>query len=236
MLPAIREYLDSRTVNKPSTQKTMKLLDVVRKYNYFEFGEHRFRQTGGTSIGNNHAPPVACFGAGKLEDENIFTADIFKGKVLDDKKSVDDKDRFYNRFIDDMVAAFLGTEEEAGDFVAWMNTLWPGLKFTFDWSNKELNYLDVKLIITEEGKLETDRFVKPTNPQLFLHYQSNHPKHVFKALVYGQAITVKTICSRDDFVEKHFDVLRVKFSGRGYPVQLVETTLREELHLPGKMY
>ena len=28
VLPAIREYLDSRTVNKPSTQKTMKLLDV----------------------------------------------------------------------------------------------------------------------------------------------------------------------------------------------------------------
>ena len=49
------------------------------------------------------------------------------------------KHRFYKRFIDDMVAALLGTEEEAGDFVAWMNTLWPGLGFTFDWSNKELN-------------------------------------------------------------------------------------------------
>ena len=49
---------------------------------------------------------------------------------------VDDEDRFYERFIDGMVAALLGTEEEAGDFVAWMKTLWPGLKFTFDWSNK----------------------------------------------------------------------------------------------------
>ena len=73
------------------------------------------------------------------------------------------------------MAVFLGTEEEAVEFVAWMNTLWPGLKFTFDWSNKELTYLDVKLIITEEGKLETDRLIKPTNTQLFLHYQSNHP-------------------------------------------------------------
>ena len=43
--------------------------------------------------------------------------------------------------------------------------------------------------------------------------------------MYGQAITVKTICSRDDFVEKHLDILRVKFSERGYPVQLVETNL-----------
>ena len=101
VLPAIREYLDSRTVNKPSTQKTMKLLDVVRNYNYFEFGEHCVRQTGGMSIGKKHAPPVACLGAGKLEEENIFTADIFKEKVLDDKESVDDKDSFYKRFIDE---------------------------------------------------------------------------------------------------------------------------------------
>ena len=135
-------------------------------------------------------------GAGKLEEEKIFTANIFKEKILDDKESEDDKDRFYKRFIDDMVAAFLGTQEEAASYVEWMNTLWPGLRFTYDRSNKELTYLDVKLIITEEGTLETDRFIKPTNPQLFLHYQSNHPKHVFQAIVYGQAITVRTICSK----------------------------------------
>ena len=101
-------------------------------------------------------------------------------------------------------------QEEAASYVEWMNTLWPGLRFTYDWSNKELTYLDVRLIITEEGKLETDRFIKPTNPQLFLHYQSNHPKHVFQALVYGQAITVRTICSKDEYVNKHIDLLREK--------------------------
>ena len=101
----------------------------------------------------------------------------------------------------------------------------------------------MRLIITEEGKLETDRFIKPTNPQLFLHYQSNHPKHVFKALVYGQAITVKTICSREDFVKKHLDLLRVKFAERGYPIQLVDTNLekgaalsRENLLKPKPIY
>ena len=243
VLPAIREYLDSRAVAKPSTDKTMKLLDVVRKYNYFEFGEHSYQQTGGTSIGKKHAPPLACLGAGKLEEEKIFTANIFKEKILNDKESEDDKDRFYKRFIDDMVAAFLGTQEEAASYVEWMNTLWPGLRFTYDWSNKELTYLDVKLIITEEGTLETDRFIKPTNPQLFLHYQSNHPKHVFQAIVYGQAITVRTICSKDEYVNKHIDLLREKFIERGYPVNLVNTNLmkgaaliREDLLKPKPAY
>ena len=203
----------------------MELLEVVRKYNYFEFGEKNFHQIGGTSIGKKHAPPLACLAAGKLEEEVIFTANIFKEKVLDDLTNNDEKSRFYKRFIDDMIAAFMGTEEEAKDFVDWMNTLWPGLKFTYNWSNKELAYLDVNIIMTEEGSLETDRYIKPTNPQLFLHHDSNHPKQVFKAIVYGQAITVKTICSKEEFVVKHFDNLRQKFEERGYPLELVEENL-----------
>jgi hypothetical protein len=37
-------------------------------------------------------------------------------------------------------------------------------------------------ILMENGKLETDRFVKPTNLQLFLHHSSNHPSSVFDML------------------------------------------------------
>jgi hypothetical protein len=67
----------------------------------------------------------------------------------------------------------------------------------------------VKLETDRHVKLETDRHVKPTNPQLFLQYSSNHPRSVFKAIVYGQAITVRTICSIDDFVSKHLAILDV---------------------------
>ena len=107
-----------------------------------------------------------------------------------------------------------------------MNSLWPGLKFAFDWSNRELTYLDVKLIMTEGGILETYWYIMPTNPQLFLHYQSNHPIQVFKAIVYGQAITVKTVCSKYEFVTKHFKNLKEKFIERGYPIELDEENFR----------
>jgi hypothetical protein len=65
--------------------------------------------------------------------------------------------------IDDIVVAMQGTREEAKVFVDWMNTLWPGIEFTFEWSDRELTYLDVNLIM-EDGRLETDRHIKPTNP------------------------------------------------------------------------
>ena len=104
-----------------------------------------------------------------------------------------------------------------------------------------MTYLDVNLIISE-GKLETDRHIKPTNPKLFLHYNSNHSPLTFKAIIYGQVITVKTICSKKEYVSKHFENLKQKFIERGYPLELVDENLmrgaaldREDLLRP-KLY
>ena len=43
--------------------------------------------------------------------------------------------------------------------------------------------------------------------------------------MYGQALTVKTICSREEDVSKHMSMLHVKFIERGYPVKLVDENL-----------
>lgn len=123
-----------------------------------------------------------------------------------------------------MIAATNCSQQQEQQFVNWLNTLNPSLQFTFEWSDEKISYLDVTLVM-EGGKLETDRHVKPTNPQLFLHYSSNHPRSVFKAIVYGQAITVRTICSKDDFVSKHLAILKRKFIERGYPVDMVQSEL-----------
>ena len=76
-----------------------------------------------------------------------------------------------------------------------------------------------------DGKLDTDRHIKPTNPQLYLHHTSNHPPQVFKSIVYGQAVTVKTICSKEEYVSKHFENLKEKFLARGYPIELITENL-----------
>ena len=66
VLPAVREYLESRNTSEPSPAQTMELLEITRKYNYFEFGQDLYKQEGGTSIGKKHAPDTACLGAGKF--------------------------------------------------------------------------------------------------------------------------------------------------------------------------
>ena len=170
----MKDYLNSRREKIPSTEKTVQVLEIFKNNNFIEFGEKLFQQVGGTSIGKKHAPPVACLGAGKLEKDLIFPSEKFQSLILDNKDNDNDKDGFWKRFIDDIIAAMQGTREEAEMFANWMNTLWPGIEFTFEWSDTELTYLDVNLIMTD-GRLETDRHIKPTNPQLYLHHKCLRP-------------------------------------------------------------
>ena len=167
---------------------------------------------------------------GKLEEDKIYPSEQFQNFILKDLSSQDNCDRFYTRFIDDKLAAFLGSKNQAEEFVTWMNSLLPGLHFTFEWSDKSIKFLNVELLVTPDG-LETNMFVKPTNPQLYLHYTSAHPPHVFRAIIYGQALNVKMICSKQDFVQQHFYNLRNKFEERGYPTELIDSELNRALNL-----
>ena len=92
-----------------------------------------------------------------------------------------------------------------------------------------MTYLDVKLVVTEDRKLETDRHIKETNPQLFLPYTSNHPESCFKSIVHGQAITVRMICSQEKDVIRHIKLLQQKFEERGYPSNMVQQYLQKGL-------
>ena len=85
ILPAVRQYLEGRTEQKPSAVRTMELLEITRKNNYFEFGDQIFQQVGGTSIGKKHAPSLCCLGAGKLEEEKLYPEECFRKIVLKDK-------------------------------------------------------------------------------------------------------------------------------------------------------
>ena len=91
----------------------MRLLDIVKSSNYLKFWEQIFEQTGGVSIGKKHGPAFCCLAAGKLKVDIIYPSDRFKLKVMDNKSSPEENQRFWKRLIDDIIAAFVGTQQEA---------------------------------------------------------------------------------------------------------------------------
>ena len=96
----------------------------------------------------------------------------------------------WKRYIDDVFGLFKGSEEEFDRFVNWLNSLMPGVvKFTAKISYTQVEFLDL-VVKKENGKLKSDLFIKPSNLQLYLNYNSNQPESCKTGLIYGQALRI----------------------------------------------
>ena len=104
---------------------------------------------------------------------------------------------------------FKGTEVECSQLVEWLNSLMPGvIKFKFEFSFKRVEFLDLVIYI-EDGFMKTDLFVKPTDKQIFLDYNSNHPTHCKDSIPYSQALRVVEICSDSGNKDNHLQSLKI---------------------------
>ena len=98
----------------------------------------------------------------------------------------------------------------------------PGVvKFTYDFSKEKVEFLDLEIKI-EDGKLETNLYIKPANLQLYLDYFSNHPEHCKVGLVYSQALRIVERCSKEDDKISHLANLKQKLKDRNYPEDLID--------------
>ena len=70
----------------------------------------------------------------------------------------------------------------------------PTIKFTAEWSQTSINFLDVTVSLIG-GKITTDLYVKATDSHQYLHSSSCHPYHCKKGIPYSQAFRLNRICS-----------------------------------------
>ena len=111
--------------------------------------------------------------------------------------------------------------EKCEELVSWLNSLMPGtIKFKFEFSYEKINFLDLEISV-ENGRLISNLYVKPTNSQLFLDYNSNHPQHCKDAIPYSQALRVVERCSKTESRDNHLAKLKEKFERRNYPSDLI---------------
>jgi hypothetical protein len=159
---ACKDFLEKRTVGNPEIMKVksasiLKALDLCLKSNFFEFNDKIYQQTGGVGTGIKLAPPYVCLGMGRYESK-AFNSDFH---LLD-------RILLWKRFIDDVLMLFRGSKEECDELVDWLNSLCPGVvKFKYQYSTEMVEFLDLQIFV-ENGRLETNLFIKPSNLQLYL--------------------------------------------------------------------
>ena len=129
------------------------------------------------------------------------------------------------RYIDDIFFVWLEGEDKLLQFMKKLNEFHPSLKFAYEYSRTKVNFLDVVVKI-DAGQLISSPYFKSTHCHQYLHYESSHPAHVKRCIVYSQGLRIKRIGSRKEDFEKHLQDLSTWVRNRAYPTSLIEKEFR----------
>ena len=83
------------------------------------------------------------------------------------------------------------------NFLNYVNEAHDTIKFTWNWSNEQVNYLHVDVqVINNNGKLETDLYIfsQQIKSSIF-SYTSCHPRMCKNGIPFAKALRLRRICS-----------------------------------------
>ena len=137
---------------------------------------------------------------------------------------------FYCRFLDNIFMIWHHSHSDLEEFLSIADTIHPKITLDTTTSPTHINFLDITIYkganFNATGLLDTKLYVKPTNPQNYLHYSSYHPPHTFNGIYKGQLIRLARLSSTYNVFLTSAKKLTTRFLTRGYPVKLLTRTYR----------
>lgn len=156
----VQQTLENDSGNLPPMHFILDLVDIVLENNYFCFADGYYFQTRGVSMGSPFVPSLANLFMTNFENRTILNQehDPYFSSIL-----------VYFRFIDDCFCIFKGAHL-INEFIDWLNTIHSTIKFTYEFDNHRIHFLDSKVFRTATQTLAVKPYVKPTdrNTNLFI--------------------------------------------------------------------
>ncbi|OCT78080.1 hypothetical protein XELAEV_18029180mg [Xenopus laevis] len=121
----------------------------------------------------------------------------------------------YLRYIDDILIIWTASEKELLAFHQRFNQFHPTINLALNHSYSHIIFLDTTTYI-KNGIIQTSLYQKPTGRPAYLMWDSLHPHHIKKSIVFRQALRYNQICSNLDDRNKHLHSLRKTFVNQGY--------------------
>jgi len=173
---------------------------------YFQFRDSFYQQKNGLPMGAPLSELLA----------NIYVENL-ENWVLN---SYFLKHVYWGRYMDDVISLWNYGEAELRGFLDHLNTYDRNLQFTLEVEiENKLPFLDV-LIIRNADQLDFTIYRKPTQNNRFLHFNSNHPPQVKRAVVTSLIDRVLNICS-NSYLIAEINFIRDILFGNGYPIPFV---------------
>ena len=153
----------------------------------------------------------------KVETE-ILTQSLFKMLV-------------WKRYINDIFSLWTTNRERIEHFIEQANNHHPTIKFTAEISDKETTFLDTYIYKGErferDAILDVRTHFKPTETFQYTHFSSCHPQGVKKGFIKGEALRLLRTNSSKVIFPEQITNFKAHLLQRGYPEDLINTTLSE---------
>ena len=121
---------------------------------------------------------------------------------------------YWGRYMDDVISLWNYGEAELRGFLDHLNTYDRNLQFTLEVEiENKLPFLDV-LIIRNADELDFTIYRKPTQNNRYLHFNSNHPPQVKRAVVTSLIDRALNICSHS-YINAEINFIRDILFGNG---------------------
>ena len=150
---------------QPSNLSLVEMLAQVLSYNNFQFDGKNYLQVGGTAMGTRVAPSYA----------NIFMNDFEERYVYNYRL----QPVAWYRYIDDIFCLWQHGEDKLEKFTTHLNSVHETIKFTIEKSRTSVSFLDTEVHL-DNNHLYTNLYVKPTDRNNYLPFDSAHPYHCKK--------------------------------------------------------
>ncbi|XP_078527395.1 uncharacterized protein LOC144799740 [Lissotriton helveticus] len=198
----------------------MELMHFALYFSYFEWQKRFFNQCNGTSMGFGGAPSYA----------NIFMCKFETDHILENPRWTEGLIMF-KRFIDDIFLIWKGSRQKLEENIKLLNTVNERIKFTFNIDKEAIAFLDVQVLM-KNNVIITIVYTKQTDRNSSLLFQSFHPEPLKKHLPTSHFIRLKRITTYNSDLEDSLKVQTVKYRQRGYPQDILESSLKKVAQQP----
>lgn len=124
--------------------------------------------------------------------------------------------------MDDIFIVWHGSLNLFSEFFTILSTNDYNLSFTMDSGSTKISFLDVEVMVQEDGMLSSDLYRKPTAGNSILRYESAHPVSLRRSIPFEQYLHLRRICSDEGTFKIRAGELQSRLSKRGYTRSLLK--------------
>ena len=246
-LDSLGEALEERKDRKIPSGFIQRMMEIILKWNLFEFHDATYLQKVGVAMGIHPAPDYSDIFMARNIDKYIF--EILEKMRLESTLEKPIMLLLLKRFLDDLFFIFQGTTKQLHKLLQEINKIHSSIQFTMEHTTNEMEaiedkcdcvnkksvpFLDTSCSV-QNGRIEIDLFRKECDRNQYLLPSSIHPGTVTKNIPFSLSLRIVRTCTNKDVRDIRLNELKSMLLSRSYPDRLIQSAIDRAKKIPRKV-